>query len=259
MPEVSTHDPAPMTPLPLPVPGGTVDPSARAVILFGGTFDPPHLAHIRLARAAREHLERTHGSASAWLVAVPAGRSPHKNAGPIAPGPDRAAMLALALADVPRAGVWTDEIARVAADPRAPSFTIDTARRARAWLDAHGGAGIALRLLIGADQALALHRWREPRALLDLAPPLIMLRDGPGEPSGAGSAESLGAGLLATGAWSADERGRLATGVATAQTQDVSSTALRAALAASPRDEPALAHSLDPRVRAYIDAHGLYR
>jgi nicotinate-nucleotide adenylyltransferase len=165
--------------MPLPLVGPALDPRITTVVLFGGTFDPPHLAHAQLAHEARDRAAADHPG-SAWLLAVPAARSPHKSAGPIASDAHRAAMLRLAFADVPRAAVWTDELdraaaARAAAKPDA-SFAIDTLRRARAWLDAHGGSAVTLRLLIGADQALALHRWREPAALIALAPPLIMLR-----------------------------------------------------------------------------------
>ena len=58
--------------------------------------------------------------------------------------------------DIPRAGVWTDEIDRARdASGSGASYSVDTLSRARRWLDEQGLSGCMLRLLIGADQAVA--------------------------------------------------------------------------------------------------------
>lgn len=79
-----------------------------AVLLMGGTFDPPHVAHVAQARSAL----RRAMAPGAWLVLVPAARSPLKRGGPGARDRDRVAMLRAAFAGVGRATVWTDELDR---------------------------------------------------------------------------------------------------------------------------------------------------
>lgn len=140
---------------------------------MGGSFDPVHVGHTMFGVLARRELE-SRGSDSVWIVLVPASRSPLKADRPVASDSDRVQMLRLATVDQPRTLMWTDELDR--ASPGEPSYTIDTLRRARRWLDAHGNAKTTLRLLIGADQAAAFHRWREAREILTLAPPLVVGR-----------------------------------------------------------------------------------
>lgn len=227
---------APITPVPLPLSGDCVDRAVRTLIVFGGTFDPPHKAHVHLPLLAARHLERVLDEPKGvWVLYVPAARSPHKSHGPAATDAQRLAMLELAVGHLPRTAVWSDEIDRAAASP-GPSYTIDTLRRLRRWLDEHGGEDVSLRLLIGQDQAAKLQTWREPDAIIALAPPLVMAR--PGSDS-SGDSGSGGLAVLPIG------------------TLDASSTAVRAALAAG--DEPALRRLLDAPVAAYITREGLYR
>jgi nicotinate-nucleotide adenylyltransferase len=263
----ATGDPAaspatPTTPLPLPAQAGAIDPRVRSVLVFGGTFDPPHLAHVELAAAARRSVEArlkladrsdpsvgTEGLDGVWLLYVPAARSPHKTRGPAASDEHRVGMLRVALAGVPRSAVWTDELDRA---PGA-SYTVDTLRRARRWLDAHAGASVGLWLLIGADQAAAFHRWREPRAILDLAEPVVLLR---GEEQ---SPELLLDTLRQSGFWSEPELARWERGIVRGPTMDVSATAVRAALRRKRRQNAKLLGMLSPAVLEYIDQRGLYR
>lgn len=135
------------------------------VMLVGGSFDPPHLAHVELAAQARARV-----CPSAQLVYVPAARSPHKAGGPEASGTDRVAMLKLALAGVERASVWTDELDRAGAGE--PSYWVVTLERARSLL----GTDRELLFLIGADQALGFARWREPGRILGLARAIVINR-----------------------------------------------------------------------------------
>ncbi len=230
--------------------------AADDVVVFGGTFDPVHTGHTGLSASAAAHLS-ARASGRICTLFVPAARSPHKAAGPVAPDADRGAMLRIALDGRPDGAVWTDEIDRVAPAPAArgsapataPSYTVDTLHRLRVSLGLAGRAGTRLHLLLGADQVLALHRWREPREILALAQPLILLR------AGAEAPDALLAGLVATGFWTEGELARLRAGIVPAALVNVSSTAVREALA-SGRDTTGM---LDPRVRAYIDQHGLYR
>lgn len=136
---------------------------ARSIIVFGGTFDPPHVGHVSLPPMARERI------GAEWLVYVPAARSPLKERGPLASDEDRVEMLRRSLAGMDRVGISTLEIERRQGGE--PSYTLDTLIRFReAFPEA------SLRLLIGADQAALFHRWREPRRIMGLAEPLVMLR-----------------------------------------------------------------------------------
>jgi nicotinate-nucleotide adenylyltransferase len=232
-----------------------VPPGVPLVVLIGGTFDPPHRAHIDLPLKVRDELERRGGEewvGEAWLVYIPAARSPHKGTGPVASDADRVNMLRLALADRERTGVWTDEIDRAAHD--APSYTIDTLRRARQWLDGHGGADTQLRLLIGADQAMAFHRWRDPHAIVALAEPALMLRPP------VDTAKKLVDAMLATGEYTAQElldtwsKRFVDVGVI-----EAAATSVREALAARSSNPTQLRAVLDERVLDYITAHHLYQ
>ncbi|MBX3381619.1 MAG: nicotinate-nicotinamide nucleotide adenylyltransferase [Phycisphaeraceae bacterium] len=215
----------------------------RRIILVGGTFDPVHLAHVALPQAARVGANIP----DAHLLYIPAARSPFKADSPRASDQDRVAMLKLALREVPNASIWTDEIDRASAT-NSPSYTIDTLRRLRTVI----APDTQLRLLIGADQAATFHKWREPRAILSFAPPLVMLR-------GADSATLLNS-LRAAEFWNDQEMATWSASVVPTPLSPISSTLLRDLLAvASPVSEQELAASLDPAVLQYIRTQGLYR
>ena len=219
----------PITPLPVPEDAGPI-------LLFGGLFDPPHWAHVELAIGARDAAL----GQDSWLVYVPAARSPHKPDGPAAGDEDRVAMLRLALEGRPRAAIWTDELDRADAEPSFWVVTLDRARRLRPEAD--------LRFLIGADQAVAFHRWRDWRRVLELAQPVVMLRDP------APTLPRLRELLRETGAWSDAEIDWWSERVVPHEAMRISSTDLRERLGSHASD----GSMLDDRVRAYIDAHHLY-
>ncbi|MBZ0173151.1 MAG: nicotinate-nicotinamide nucleotide adenylyltransferase [Phycisphaerales bacterium] len=154
-----------------PAPTAWPAPAGTPVLLFGGTFDPPHRAHVELPTRARDTLFGDEG----WLVYVPAARNPHKNSGPIAPDADRVEMLRLATKGVPRCSVWTDEIDRAGAGAarEEPSYWVDTLARAASLVCEE----TPLRFLIGADQVLAFERWHEHEKIVALAEPAVMLRE----------------------------------------------------------------------------------
>jgi len=171
-------------------------------------------------------------------------------------------MLRAALAGDPRAIVWTDEIDRAAraaikADTvPEPSYMVDTLRRLRSLLDSGGeGPRHALRLLIGADQAIALHRWRDYREVMRLAPPIVWLR------SPVDTAEQLLAALFDVGVWSREELAEWRTRIAPLPLLDLSATAVRERLKTAPStlDDPFLRRALPIRVLEYISQNNLYR
>lgn len=210
--------------------------------MMGGSFDPVHVGHVGLGAMACREVEKR-GTAPAGLVLVPAARSPFKRDQPAASDAERVHMLRLATRGLPNTVVWTDELDRAA--PGEPSYTIDTLRRARQWLDAHGNAGAELRLLIGADQAGAFHRWREATDILRLASPLVVGRDGLDLTRElAGKWDEASARVWRAGELSLPEVG-------------VSSTLIREAIAAG--DTARARAWLHPAVLEYIRERGLYR
>ena len=134
--------------------------------IFGGTFDPIHLAHLAVAEEAAEALglER--------VLFVPAGEPPHKPGRPISAASDRIAMVELAIAGNERFAIDRLEVDRVG-----PSYTVDTLESMRA---ARLGAGLSddLVLVLSAEAFLGLMTWREPRRVVELARLVVAPRDG---------------------------------------------------------------------------------
>lgn len=209
-----------------------IDPAqCRSIILFGGTFDPPHVGHLQLPELVRQH---QNADAVAY---IPAAMSPLKM-GQVTPAPHRLAMLRLALAIQPRAFILTDELDR-ASDGK-PSYTVDTLEALRArW-----GSDVKLRLLIGADQFRLFHRWRAPGRIIELAEPVVLVR--PPE-----TADSM-LRALPPGIDPEPWRSRLLTGL---PVLDVSSTEIRRRAAAGELVREFVA----PEVEQYIREHGLYQ
>lgn len=119
----------------------------RPLAIFGGTFDPIHNAHLRVAWEAAEILD-------ADVRLLPANVPPHRDQ-PIASAEQRAALVRAALAGQSRLALDTRELHR-----EGPSYTIDTLLELRAEV----GAERPLVLLVGADAFAGLpnwHRWTE--------------------------------------------------------------------------------------------------
>jgi nicotinate-nucleotide adenylyltransferase len=137
-----------------------------SVGVFGGTFDPIHLAHLAVAQEAAEALglER--------VLFVPAGQPPHKPDTVITPREHRLAMVELAIADNERFAVDRLEL-----DREGPSYTVDTleALHERARAD---GRAADLTLLLSVDAFLGLPTWRDPHRVLELARLAVAPRDG---------------------------------------------------------------------------------
>lgn len=232
-----------------PLPDSLVRARPTAVIVFGGSFDPVHRGHTEMAAAARDAIDP-----DAFLLFVPAARSPFKPAAMsvpsvITPTPQqRAEMLHLATRDLRRAATWSDEIDRAkAADP---SYTIDTLTRLRSVLDAAGLQSTRTHLLIGADQAIGFHRWREAHQLMAIAEPIVMVRGLVAE------SRHLRAALAKFGVWSDRELDQWTSRLVQSEPIDASSTAIRTARARG--DQQAASRMLDPHVLTYITTHGLY-
>jgi nicotinate-nucleotide adenylyltransferase len=121
--------------------------------IFGGTFDPIHLGHLRLAEEAREQIRLDR------VLFVPNNVSPFKTGRTVTPGQVRLEMVQRAVADNPHFGASAVEVERAG-----PSYTIDTVRALRGEY----GPDADLFLITGADAVRDLPAWREPDALLAL-------------------------------------------------------------------------------------------
>lgn len=187
--------------------------------LFGGSFDPPHVAHVALARAALAALALDEVR---W---VPAGQ-PWQKARAITPAVHREAMVRLAIDGEPRCVLDRSELER-----SGPSYTLDTVR---AFAAAQPAAQWFL--IIGADQYAGLHTWRDWQALLGLVTLAVANRPGP--------MPSVNSEVL-----------RFPHRVVPLPMLDISATEIRGRVARGlPVDS-----MVPPAVARYIDLHRLYK
>lgn len=131
-------------------PGATQRTAPRYAIL-GGTFDPPHLAHLAVAQEVytRLHLDR--------VYFVPTGQPPHKLGRIISPAADRCAMVERAIA-----GNDAFALSRIEIERPGPSYTSETLRLLRAdW-----PPETEITLVLGWDMLLDLPHWHDPAAVV---------------------------------------------------------------------------------------------
>ncbi len=138
---------------------------ARRIAFFGGSFDPPHLGHLTVARAARTALGLD------TVLFAPVGAQPLKPEGPTASFADRLAMTRLAVAGEPGFCV---SLADAPKPSGAPNFTLETLQQLRGEL----GRECALFCLMGADSFFGLRRWRRAAEIPFVAPLIVASRPG---------------------------------------------------------------------------------
>lgn len=131
--------------------------------LFGGTFDPIHLGHLRSAEEVRE------AHALDEVRFVPCGVPPHRSRRPGAAAHHRLEMVRLAVADRPGLGVSDVEVTRPGA-----SYSIDTVRHFSAALS----PGDDLYLVLGLDAFLLIGSWKDWRGLLAFTHVIVTSRPG---------------------------------------------------------------------------------
>lgn len=200
----------------------------RGIAILGGSFNPPHRTHLRLAAAALQALP------VAEVRVVPAGDHPHKRQGDLAAAAHRLAMCRLAFAGLPQVVVDDRELHR-----RGPSFTVDTLAELAAE-----APGRPLFFLIGSDNLPLLPTWHQHHRLLALATVVTYPRaDHPV------TAATL-AGLDLTNA----ERAALLANVLAGPADEVAASDLRRRWRRGERD---LAE-IPAAVRAYMAAHHVY-
>ena len=221
--------------------------------LFGGSFDPPHRGHVALARLAtdRLHLDR--------VLVAPVGTQPLKQEGTTASFEDRVEMVRLAFANEP--GMEVSRIDAAPANGR-PNFTIDTLLELKRGLRPED----SLFCLMGADSFLTVEKWHRAVELLVACDFIVGAR--PRFDLG-----RLAAALpesISVAAEDVDLPGCLVLGLRGISggrsrlyllpdlAEDVSATAVRAALGRNAGSDGSTQRVLHPAVARYIQQHKLY-
>jgi nicotinate-nucleotide adenylyltransferase len=137
----------------------------RRVAFFGGSFDPPHLGHLAVARAAQSALGLD------TVLFAPVGAQPLKPLGSTASFADRLEMTRLAIGSNPGFIVSLADAPKPSGEP---NFTLQTLRGLRAGLPSEG----ALFCLMGADSFSGLRRWRGAAEIPFVAPLIVASRPG---------------------------------------------------------------------------------
>jgi nicotinate-nucleotide adenylyltransferase len=141
--------------------------------ILGGTFDPIHVAHLRIAEEVREAL------ALERVLFVPAADPPWKRAS--APFADRLEMVRIAVASNP-----SFEASDLEAGRPGPSYTVDTLEALRARFPDR-----RLWFIVGADAFAEIDRWHRAGRLLELASFAVVER--PGSPDDLAAESARGA------------------------------------------------------------------
>lgn len=130
--------------------------------ILGGTFNPIHLAHLRIAEAAREAAELDQ------VLLIPAMDPPHKPVEGAVPFQQRFAMVTLAIADNPGFGISDIEARR-----EGKSYTVETLTALRQERPTD-----ELHFIIGSDSFLELGLWHRYADLFELASLVVVARPG---------------------------------------------------------------------------------
>jgi nicotinate-nucleotide adenylyltransferase len=121
--------------------------------VLGGTFDPIHMGHLKVAEEARDRLNL------AQTLFMPAGQPWLKLNNAISPAQHRLEMVRLALADKPYFKLSTMEIERAG-----PTYTVDTIAELQAQL----GAGDEIFFILGWDNLTQFPQWHQPARLIKM-------------------------------------------------------------------------------------------
>jgi nicotinate-nucleotide adenylyltransferase len=204
-----------------------VTASPPRIGLFGGAFDPPHVAHVALVRAAVEQLELSQ------LHVLPTGHAWHKVRALSAPE-HRLAMARLAFGDIPGVVVDDRELHRPG-----PTYTVDTLRELQAE-----HPGVQPVLVIGADQAAALPSWSDWEQIVKDAIISIAARKETTGTKGIFDLQSVPGARLAP---------------LVLPDMPVSATHIRSVIAAGTHGTKGVDHLVPASVARYIDQHHLYQ
>lgn len=134
--------------------------------VFGGAFNPVHLAHLIIAEDVRQqmHLDK--------VLFIPYANPPHKETGDLADAEHRVNMIKLAIEGNSFFEYCDIEIKKGTSEK---SYTIDTLMELR---QKYINEGVALYLIIGMDNLVELHTWKDPGKLFLLSQVLVLNRPG---------------------------------------------------------------------------------
>jgi nicotinate-nucleotide adenylyltransferase len=203
--------------------------------IFGGTFDPIHLAHLIVAQEALRLVELDR------ILFIPASVPPHKTYAGMAPAVMRYEMVQLAIEGNPGFVVSDIELRR-----DGPSYTLETLRELRRSLCREGD----FFFLIGEDNVRELSTWHQPEEILRLCTMVVVSRPGVVEEKGRGREGKRGEWLAGVDPELINRMRFITTPLI-----DISSTEIRRRVAAG---EP-IRYFVPERVEKYILEHGLYR
>jgi nicotinate-nucleotide adenylyltransferase len=227
-------------------------PDSGRIAFFGGSFDPPHLGHLAVARAARIALGLD------TVLFAPVGAQPLKPQGSTAAFEDRLIMTRLAIDDQPGFQISMADAPRGSG---APNYTLETLEKLRAEL----APGSALFCLMGADSFWGLRHWHGAGEIPFVASLIVASRPGqpvdelqPALPAGLilePEREEARVGVLVRTFSLVDGRGRRAPFyLLPGLDVEISASAIRAQVAQS-----SSARLIPQAVAEYIRTHGLYR
>jgi nicotinate-nucleotide adenylyltransferase len=216
--------------------------------LFGGTFNPIHIGHLRAALEVKE------GFSLDEVVLIPAALPPHKAAGDVADAADRLHMLNLALEHDADIRISDVELKRAG-----PSYTIDTVEHfKRVFSDPS-----QIYLIMGMDAFLEFDSWKSFDELLRRTPFIIISRPNTGFSSDDSGRKSIGRFLNAKisddYAFSESQKCFRSTEMQPVFIYhvtglDISATRVRHLIG----EGRSIRHLVPPAVANYIDAKGLY-
>jgi nicotinate-nucleotide adenylyltransferase len=209
--------------------------------ILGGTFDPVHVGHLAMARAALAgaRLER--------ILMIPCNQPPHKDRPAITDPYLRLGMLALLVPEEPLLTVSTVELRRGGV-----SFTVDTLRELG---ELHPGSDLFL--VVGSDSFAEMTIWRANEEILSRAAVIVLLRPGIDEAAlRSGLVPDLSSILRPAGApWPERLEGNLPlAGIVDMEPVDVSSTEIRRRVTAGSSIEGLV----PPAVSEFIKRQELY-
>ncbi len=131
--------------------------------IFGGTFDPIHMGHLRTAEEMVQELRL------AKLFLIPASTPPHKHSSPVSDFSHRYEMARIAVQHSPSL-----EVLDIEAKRDGPSYSVDTVRELRSSL----GQQNDLYFIVGIEGFLEIHTWKEYRSIFALAHVVVVDRKG---------------------------------------------------------------------------------